>query len=171
MSDSDRSGWLDVLRDRVVTDVLVPGWADRDGLFVEFRPQPEVVWLQLDEGVLRLRSVGQYDALEIREAERVDWSDIEFLDEAEDEVMVASWGEQFFGDGFEQLRCLEARAYETAAGNWPKCLALEFEGANTLFFDPTWVFGIRIGRLSDEEFWRRQHGPDAGTAVAVTSYR
>ncbi|WP_119286653.1 hypothetical protein [Streptomyces sp. YIM 130001] len=84
--------------------------------------------------------------------------------------MVASWGERFFGDGFERLRCLEARAYETSAGNWPKCLALDLAGANSLFLGPTWLFGIRIGRLSDEEARLRLYGSDV-TRPAATTYR
>lgn len=112
------SGWRTVeavLRDHRVHDVLVPGWIDRDDDLPEFRPQPMVVWLRLDEGLLRFESQGQYDRLGASRVPGVDWADIELLAEAEDEVIVASFGEQLFGDGRDALRCAAARLSDVHA--------------------------------------------------------
>lgn len=126
------SGWRTVeaaLRDHRVRDVLVPGWIDRDDDLPEFRPQPMAVWLRLDEGLLRFESQGQYDRLGASRVPGVHWADIELLAEAEDEVIVASFGEQLFGDGRDALRCTRLRAYRTSAGADCTCLALDLEGA------------------------------------------
>ncbi|PTM91206.1 MULTISPECIES: hypothetical protein [unclassified Streptomyces] len=155
----------DVLRERCVTDILVPGLIDRDDVPVPvFRPQPLVVHVVLDEGVLRLESVGQYDQLAVRVAESVSLGGVEFFErveeETDDEVAHASWGEQLFGDGWSRLRCTDVRTY-TDDGSNPaegvlKCLALELESRYWLFFDPTWTFGIRIGNAEDMRRWERE---------------
>lgn len=155
----------DVLRRRHVTDVLVPGWIEREeGQVPEFRPQPLVVHVLLDEGALRLESVGRYDQLAVRVVDSVTVDGVELFErvkeETEDEIAFASWGEQLFGDGWSRLRCTTVRPF-TDAGSNPeeslvKCLALELESRYWLFFDPTWTFGIRIGNAEDMRRWERE---------------
>ncbi|MFJ1745349.1 hypothetical protein ACIOJD_03785 [Streptomyces sp. NPDC088116] len=151
----------EALREHHVRDVLVPGWIDRDGDVPEFRPQPMAVWLRLDDGLLRFESIGQSDRLGSARVRAVDWDDIELLADAEDEVIVASYGEQLFGDGRDKLRCTRIRAYPAGEGE-RRCLALDFEGGHTLFLDPTWTFGIRIGNEVQEKHWVEQYGEGAG---------
>jgi len=155
----------DVLRQRYVTDVLIPGWIERDEEPVPmFRPQPVVVHVLLDEGALRLESVGQYDQLAVRVVDSVTVDGVELFErvkeETEDEIAFASHGEQLFGDSWSRLRCTTVRPY-TDAGSNPaegviKCLALELESRYWLFFDPTWTFGIRIGNAEDMRRWERE---------------
>lgn len=168
------SGWPTAekaLRGRAVRDVLLPGFLDRDDEVPEFRPQPLTVWLRLDEGLLRFESVGQYDRLDTTAVDGIRWDDIELLAEAEEEVMVASCGEQLFGDGRDALRCTRLRVYRAAgaADTVCTCLALDFEGGHTLFLDPTWAFGIRIGNASDEQRWLRLYGPEGASLAAEVS--
>ncbi|MGW2557662.1 hypothetical protein ACWCXB_00165 [Streptomyces sp. NPDC001514] len=153
-----------VLREHRVRDVLVPGWIDRDDKIPEFRPQPLVVWLRLDDGLLRFASVGGHGGLASERVAAVRWDDVELLVEAEDEVVVASYGEQLFGDGRDELRCTALRAYVTAEGA-TTCLALDFEGSYTLFLDPTWTFGIRTGNEADEQRWVDSYGGGAAAEV------
>ncbi|MER6121049.1 hypothetical protein [Streptomyces sp. NPDC001743] len=165
------SGWPTAekaLRGHAVRDVLLPGFLDRDDEVPEFRPQPLVVWLRLEEGLLRFESVGQYDRLDTTAVDGIRWDDIELFTEAEDEVMVASCGEQLFGDGRDELRCTRLRVYRApgAADTVCTCLALDFEGGHTLFLDPTWTFGIRIGNASDEQRWLRLYDPEGASLVA-----
>ncbi|MCM2412047.1 hypothetical protein [Streptomyces sp. RKAG290] len=157
------SGWWQAeqaLRDRPVRDVLVPGRLDRDDELPEFRPQPLAVWLRLDEGLLRFESVGPYDRLDAAVVRSVGWEDIGLLAEAEDEVIVASYGEQLFGDGRDELRCTQLRVHRSPGTDDTvcSCLALDFEGGQTLFLDPAWTFGIRIGNGSDEQHWLKLNG-------------
>jgi hypothetical protein len=163
----DFRGTVDeALRDHRVRDVLVPGWIDRDGDVPEFRPQPLVVWLRLDSGLLRFEAAGQYDWLDATRVPRAGWDDIELLAQAEDEVVLASYGEQLFGDGRDALTCTQLRAYVVA--DHCKCLALDFEGGHTLFLDPTWTFGIRVGNAADEQRWQELYaGADAGVETVV----
>lgn len=165
------SGWPTaekVLRDHPVRDVLLPGFLDRDDDVPEFRPQPLVVWLRLDEGLLRFESVGQFDRLDTTAVDGIDWSGIGLLADAEEEVMVASCGEQLFGDGRDELRCTRLRVYRAPGADDTvcTCLALDFEGGHTLFLDPTWTFGIRVGKGSDEQRWLKLYD-EAGTALAA----
>jgi len=156
----------EVLRERHVTDVLVAGLIDRDQEPVPvFRPQPLLVHVVLDEGALRLESVGQYDQLAVRLVESVSLGGVEFFEaveeETDDEVAHASWGEQLFGDGWSRLRCTAVRSF-TDGGSDPaegvlKCLGLELESRYWLFFDPTWTFGIRIGNAEDMRRWEKDN--------------
>ncbi|MFI2370901.1 hypothetical protein [Streptomyces sp. NPDC018833] len=154
---------------RRLRDVLVPGWIDRDDDVPEFRPQPLVVWLRLDEGLVRFASEGQYDHLTARQVTAADWADVELLAEAEDEVVLASCGEQLFGDGRDEWSCTAVRAYvsgvragtATSAGAPApvmRSLALDFTGGHSLFLDPAWTFGIRLGNKADEADWVAKHG-------------
>jgi hypothetical protein len=155
----------DVLRQRYVTDVLVPGRIDRDETIPRFAPQPLVVFLLLDEGALRLESVGGYGQLEVRVVDSVTLDGVELfadIEEEGDELALASQGEQLFGDSWDRLLCTTVRPF-TDAGSKPdegvvKCLALELESRYWLFFDPTWTFGIRIGNAEDMRRWEREYG-------------
>ncbi|PVE12051.1 hypothetical protein [Streptomyces scopuliridis] len=156
----------EALRAHHVRDVLVPGWIDRDGDVPEFRPQPMVVWLRLDDGFLRFESAGQYDRLASARVPAVSWADIGVLADAEDEVIVASYGEQLFGDGRSEWRCTRIRVYP-GGGAECRCLALDFEGGHTLFLDPTWTFGIRLGNEAQEKCWVELYG-DGACGVETT---
>ncbi|MHB9859386.1 hypothetical protein [Streptomyces sp. YIM S03343] len=157
----------EALRDQRVTDVLVPGRIDRDDAITRFTPQPLVVFVVLDEGALRLESVGQYNHLDVRYVDAIDLDGIELFEavrEEGDEVALASLGEQLFGDGWDRLRCTSLRRF-TDTGVQPdpeegelKCLALELESHFWVFFDPTWTFGIRIGNAEDMRRWEREYG-------------
>lgn len=155
----------EVLRQRKVTDVLVPGRIDRDETIPWFAPQPLVVFVLLDEGALRLESVGGYGYLEVRVVDSVTLDGVELfadIQEEGDELALASQGEQLFGDSWERLRCTGIRPYTDAGANPAKgvlkCLALELESRYWLFFDPTWTFGIRIGNAEDMRRWEREYG-------------
>ncbi|MCX4883310.1 MULTISPECIES: hypothetical protein [unclassified Streptomyces] len=155
----------DVLRQRYVTDVLVPGRIDRDGAVPRFAPQPLVVFVVLDEGALRLESVDGYGRLEVRVVDSVALDGVELfadIEEEGDELALASQGEQLFGDSWDRLRCSTIRPFMDS-GSKPgegvvRCLALELESRYWLFFDPTWSFGIRIGNAEDMRRWEREYG-------------
>lgn len=156
----------DVLRRRYVTDVLVPGRIDWDEAIPRFTPQPLVVFVPLDEGVLRMESVGGYGQLEVRVVDAVTLGGVELFEaieeEEEDELAVASQGEQLFGDSWDRLRCTTVRPFMDADSKPEegvvKCLALELESRYWLFFDPTWPFGIRVGNAEDMRRWEREYG-------------
>ncbi|MFF8842701.1 hypothetical protein ACF08N_08180 [Streptomyces sp. NPDC015127] len=159
-----------MLTGRHVRDVLVPGWIDRDDAVPEFRPQPLVVWLRLDEGLVRFASEGQYDHLTALRVTAADWSDVGLLAEAEDEVVLASYGEQLFGDGRDEWGCTAVRAYLSGTGRAGgtgtpapviRGLALDFAGGHSLFLDPAWTFGIRLGNRADEADWVAKYGGDS----------
>lgn len=164
------SGISEHLTGRRLRDVLIPGRIDQDFEFPEFRPQPLALWLQLDQGLVRLTSEGQYDHIAIRLDKVADWSDIELLAEADDEIALASWMEQLFGDGWEELTWITVRGYETTDGT-TSTMAIDFEGGHTLFLDPTWTFGFRIGNSADEATWidRHSNGQTLHTIHATTA--
>jgi len=141
------------LLDHRVRDVLVPGWIDRDDDVPVFRPQPLVVWLRLDDGLLRFETPQYDDRLRCAMMPAVTWDDIDVLAASEDEVIIASYGEQLFGDGRDGLRCTEIRKHRV-----DKALALDFEGGHTLFLDPSWPFGFRIGDRAQEQRWVQDYG-------------
>ncbi|MFJ9901369.1 hypothetical protein ACIRVK_00425 [Streptomyces sp. NPDC101152] len=173
MPVSSTTQWSEVeeiLRQRSVTDVLIPGRIDRDERVPRFAPQPVVVFVVLDEGALRLESVGGYGQLEVRLVRSVTLDDVELfaaIEEEGDELALASQGEQLFGDSWDRLRCTTVRPFTDPASKPDegvvKCLAVELESRYWLFFDPTWTFGIKIGNAEDMRRWERsQNGSKLG---------
>jgi hypothetical protein len=161
-------GWSDIeaaLRSRRVTDVLVPGHIDRDDRFPRFAPLPLVVFVQLDEGALRLESAGQYAYLDARLVDGPTLTGVPFLTDFEeegDETAFASLGDQLWGDGWTGPRCTDVRllraARPTADPAHVTCLALQLEDRFWLFFDPTWTFGIKVGNAEDLRRWEQDYG-------------
>ncbi|NGN67049.1 hypothetical protein G5C51_24465 [Streptomyces sp. A7024] len=167
----------EVLGASSVIDVLVPGWVDRDDVVPEFRPQPQVIWLRLPDGFLRLEAVEHAGNLVAHRVTELSWSDIPLLVAAEDEddigeVLVASYGEQLFGDGDGEqgARCVELRAYVRDADHSLVCLALDFTYQRTVFLDPTWTFGIRIGNEAGEQRWLERERDATAISCAVTRF-
>ena len=152
----------EVLRQRHVTDVLVPGFVDRDELPVPvFRPQPLVVHVVLDEGVLRLESVGQYDQLAWATSSSVSWG---------------SSCSGTAGRGCGARTCARTRTPARTRPGASSSASLELGSRYWLFLDPTWTFGIRIGNAEDmrrweKDHWRRPTGARSPHASPVTSTR
>jgi hypothetical protein len=170
-TSGSRTPWSrveDVLRERCVTDVLVPGRIDQDetvGGIPRFVPQPLVVFVELDVGALRLESAGQYGRLDVDVVDTVSLAGVELFDalaEEGDELALSSQGEQLFGDGWTRLRCTTVRPYWRPGPGADEevltCLALELEARHWLFADPTWPFGIKIGNAEDMRRWERDYG-------------
>ncbi|MEU1268164.1 hypothetical protein [Streptomyces sp. NPDC005799] len=158
------SGVEEILRQRYVTDVLVPGRIDREERIPRFAPQPLVVFVVLDVGALRLESVGGHGQLGVRVVESVALDGLELfaaIEEEGDELALASHGEQLFGDSWDRLRCTTVHPFTDTASKPDegviKCLAIELESRYWLFFDPTWPFGIRIGNAEDMRRWEREY--------------
>nr|WSZ98132.1 HINT domain-containing protein [Streptomyces sp. NBC_00857] len=141
-------------------------WADAGEILpgAELRT-PSGATLTVTDVSRHTRRTATYDLTNSARVPAVGWDDIELLADAEDEVIVASYGEQLFGDGRDRLCCTRIRAYP-AEGAERRCLALDFEGGHTLFLDPTWTFGIRIGNEIHEKRWVEQYGEGAGDGAA-----
>ncbi|MEV0635298.1 hypothetical protein AB0I77_10100 [Streptomyces sp. NPDC050619] len=163
--------WTDVekiLRQRCVTDVLVAGYIERDGGLPQFKPAPVVVFVLLNGGkeALRLEADDQEAQLAVSIVENVTLKGVRLFDlfeeETGDEPALASLSDQLLGDGWTQLRCTATRAFTDARSSPEsgvlKSLALELDSRHWLFFDPTWVFGIRIGKAEDLHSWERDYG-------------
>ncbi|WP_157102070.1 hypothetical protein [Nocardia caishijiensis] len=151
-------GTLDaVFRERSATDVLVPGWIDRGIGYSEFRPQPTIVYMRLDEGYLQFESIDQYDQLKIEYSSELNLAGV--LHEEGDEILVASCGENLFGDGYTALRCASIRYFlddnSRVDQGIVKCMEMKFQGASSLFIDPMWTFGIRLGGADLLVQWRQ----------------
>jgi hypothetical protein len=163
--------WADVetiLRQRCVTDVLVAGYIERDGALPLFKPATVVVFVVLDEGVLRLETLSDEAQLTARVVDAVSLDGIEFFrdfeEETGDEPALASYSEQLLGDGWNRLRCTATRAFTDSRSSPEtgvlKALGLELGSRYWLFFDPVCFFGMRIGKVEDMRRWEREYGEE-----------
>jgi hypothetical protein len=166
-----RTPWSDTekaLRQRYVTDILVPGYVERHGGIVMFKPTPFAVLVVLDEGVLRLETIDGEAQLAAHIFESVTLDGIPFFhgfeEETGDEVALASHSDQLLGDGRSRFRCTAARAFTDTRSSPEtgvlKSLALQLDSRDWLFFDPTWIFGIRLGKEDDLHSWEREYAGD-----------
>jgi hypothetical protein len=107
-----------------------------------------------------MESVGQFDQLKITAETEMSLA-LSIFEDVEGEVMVASFGEQLFGDGRQEFQCTGVRYFSDAGSRINegivKCLSIELEESVLLFIDPTWSFGIKLGKSEDMKQWIVNH--------------
>ncbi|GIE76772.1 hypothetical protein Aph02nite_27220 [Actinoplanes philippinensis] len=135
-------GALHALSGEQVHDVIVPGWLERGGGHPQFVPWSSVLYLELNQGFLRLDA--DQGVLVLARTDRITVPPQ--LDE-DDEFAVASLGSLFLFDG--------GPAPLTRVRYWTHHLPdvgqavvryaeLEVRGGVRLFVDPMWMPGMRL---------------------------
>ena len=136
-------------------DIQVPGFIDREGTYPRFTPLSSSVYVVLEEGFLRLDSVGNYGQLAMRLVAEVEVP--EALKGEDEEFSLGSISEQFLADAYSSFRITRVRWATDADSDDSvgavRCAEFEFEGAWALFADPAWHFGRRLQGAGAFDHW------------------
>jgi hypothetical protein len=140
-------------------DVLLPGFIDRDGRHPRFTPLADSAYVVLEEGFLRLDSVGNHGQLALRLVSEVDIP--KFLADEDEEFSLGSVGHLFFADAHPSFRITRIRCATNGESDLAnltvRCAEFEFENAWPIFADPGWHFGVRLGASGAYERWIADH--------------
>jgi hypothetical protein len=134
---------LDALSGGQVHDVIVPGWLDHDGGHPRFVPWSKVLYVELDQGFLRLEA--DQGALSLAMADRI--TAPPELEDDDDEFAVASLGSMFLFDGGPApLTQVRYWTHDLSDAERAVVRYAEFEvrGGIRLFADPMWMPGMRL---------------------------
>ena len=152
--------WSDVLaflQTARFVDLLLPGWIDRSGPLPVCRPLTLAfgVYLQAESGLIQFAAVNGNGGLRIRLANQIEY-DADLRNDPDEELAAASVGDHYLtaaGSG----RCTAMRLF-TNNESVPedgifRAVELTFEAAYTVFFDPFWIDGIRLGTGNTADLW------------------
>lgn len=164
-------GWADMWRDVLkfletarFTDLLFGGWMDRSGRFPVFRSFDFEVYLQAEAGLVKFASVNSSGGLRIRLVDELEF-DEDFLNDPDEEPAAGSAGVQYLG-GSDPVRCTALRLF-TNNESVPdegvfRAAEMTFENNSTVFIDPFWIEGIRLGTGNTPDLWLAEHRSDWG---------
>jgi hypothetical protein len=138
---------------KVLQDVLVGGYVDRDGDPPTFRIHSKIVFLETNNGYIKLDS---------SVAGGIDVSDSLLLEVSPDltedpsiEPMYARMGRFCFGENLE-LEYLSVKLFTNKSSGGDVLVAMQFELAhgNRLLLDADWTFGITFSAEGATDEWR-----------------
>lgn len=133
---------LDALSGEQVHDVIVPGWLEHGGGHPRFVPWSKVLYVELDQGFLRLEA--DQGALILAMADRIT---VPPQMDDDDEFAVASLGSMFvFDGGPAPLTQVRYWTHDLSEAGRAVVRHAEFEvrGGIRLFVDPWWMPGMRL---------------------------
>jgi hypothetical protein len=150
--------WSDVLaflETARFVDLLLPGWIDRTGAVPVCRPLAFDVYLQAETGLIQLASVNSCGGLRIRLADQIDY-DPALTGDPDEEPAAASVGAHYL-TAQGSARCTAMRLFtnnESAPDDGIfRAAEMTFDNTHTIFFDPFWPDGIRLGTGNTPDLW------------------
>jgi hypothetical protein len=156
--------WSDVLaflQTARFVDLLLPGSVDRTGPFPVCRPLTLAfgVYLQAESGLIQFTSVNSNGGLRIRLAGQIEYDEDLRNDPGED-LVAASVGDHYLAAP-RPTRCTAMRLF-TNNESVPedgifRAAEMTFEDACTVFFDPFWADGVRLGVGNTPDLWLAEH--------------
>jgi hypothetical protein len=150
------------LQNAQASDVLIPGYIDREQSHPKFHPWTGTAYIAFNEGLLRLDSVDYSGQLKM--SLTADLEIPQVIAQEDDEFAVTSYEHLFLADAHSTFRCTGVRYVLSEFSNLDdgivRCAEFEFEGAWKIFVDPGWHFGIRLEGRGAYEQWMRDHQED-----------
>uniref|UniRef100_A0AAU2JUY0 Uncharacterized protein n=1 Tax=Streptomyces sp. NBC_00049 TaxID=2903617 RepID=A0AAU2JUY0_9ACTN len=155
------------LRGIRVRDVQLPGFIDRDHPLTRFSPMRSSVYLALDDGYVRIDSLGGHGQLAFRPREDSAPAPLPHWDLDDDEFAVGSYGDDHLG-GDGNLVAVTGVRYalndesDRTTGT-VRAAEIRFEYGGVLFLDPMYIQGIRLQGHGAYDRWLAWERQDAHT--------
>lgn len=151
--------WSDVLaflETARFVDLLLPGWIDRTGPFPVCRPLAFDACLQAESGVIQFMSVNSNGGLRMRLVDQIEYPE-DLRSDPDEELAAASVADHYLAASGHPVRCTALRLF-TNRESVPRdgifrAVEMTFDNSSTVFFDPFWIDGIRLGTGSTSELW------------------
>jgi hypothetical protein len=149
----------DLLETARFVDLLLPGWIDRTGPFPIHRPLTFDPCLQAESGLIQFTSVNNNGGLHIRMVDEIEYDDA-LSDDPDEELAAASVGAHYL-PASGSVRRTAVRLF-TNNESVPddgifRAAEMTFEDTYTVFFDPFWIDGIRLGTGNTPDLWLAEH--------------
>lgn len=143
--------WSDVLaflETARFVDLLLPGWIDRTGPLPVHRPLTFHACLQAENGLIPFTSVNSNGGLRIRLVDQIEY-DEDLRNDPDEELAASSAGAHYLPASPGSARCTAMRLF-TNSESIPedgifRAAEMTFNDTYTVFFDPFWIDGIRLG--------------------------
>ncbi len=154
-----RSDVLAFLETARFEDLLLPGWIDRTGPFPVHRPYAFDACLQAEDGLLQFTAVNNNGGLHIRTVDEIEYDEA-LSGDPDEELLAASVGAHYLSTS-GPVRCTAVRLF-TNNESVPdegifRAAEMTFEDTYTVFFDPFWIDGIRLGTGNTPDLWLAEH--------------
>jgi hypothetical protein len=154
--------WSDVLaflQTARFVDLLLPGWIDRTGPFPVHRPLTFDACLQAEDGLIQFTSVNSNGGLYIRLVDEIEYPE-DLRNDLDEELAAASVRAHYLATP-DPVRCTAMRLF-TNNESVPedgvfRAAEMTFEDTCTVFFDPCWTDGIRLGTGNTPDLWLAEH--------------
>lgn len=150
--------WSDVLaflETARFVDVLLPGWIDRTGPFPVCRPLTFDACLQAESGLIQFTSVSSNGGLHMRLVDQIEY-DEDLRSDLDEELAAASVGGHYLVAS-DPVRCTAMRLFTNRESVLRdgifRAAEMTFDNNSTVFFDPSWMDGIRLGTGNSSELW------------------
>lgn len=155
--------WSDVLaflETAQFVDLLLPGWIDRSGPVPVCRPLTFDACLQAESGLIQFTSVNSNGGLHIRLVDRIEFQE-DLRNDPDEELAAASVGAHYLAASGHPVRCTAMRLF-TNRESVPqdgifRAAEMTFDNFSTVFFDPFWIDGIRLGTGNTPDLWLAEH--------------
>ena len=143
------------LCDARVEDFLLQGYVVEEEGTLRFRPMLDAIFLKLEGRLIRMESTEQYSAVELSEVQTVAPT---FEVDPDTQFCVSSAGELLLLNpmGDNRIECVEGYGWRRVGEiDQFDAIGLRLYSGQYLFFDPSFLFGMKVGGERQREYWLR----------------
>jgi hypothetical protein len=167
---SDIEDIVAAIQSKPLTDILVVGYVDNSDGARRFHPRLTTVYLQFaHEFMVRCTSIDQYDKLKLDLVREISF---DFPLRDDQSYCTSSIAELLLATPYWDQHVTAIRVYidqdSRLSEGIVKCAGLRIQDVDSLFLDPTHIFGIQLGKREAEKMWAGENAGAAGRYSLLT---
>lgn len=151
-----------VLKEKVITDIISVGFVDIENDIAQFYPNPQWLYFEFDDYYIEFESIEQFSKLKIRFSDSINYSyeiDEDMVKAKSSIIDVVLISSMMLGNDINEI-CFSNIDFEDDEFIICDALKLILSNGQIIFLDPSFLFGIAIGKEDQEAFWKNNLNSD-----------
>lgn len=145
-----------LLKEKVITDIISVGFVDIENDIAQFYSNPRWLYFEFDDYYIEFESIEQFSKLKIQFSDSINYSyeiDEDMVKAKSSIIDLVLISSIVSGNNINEICFVNINSEED---EFIVCDALKLILSNgqIIFLDPSFLFGIAIGKEDQEEFWK-----------------
>lgn len=145
-----------LLKEKVITDIISVGFVDIENDIAQFYSNPQWLYFEFDDYYIEFESIEQFSKLKIQFLDSINYSyeiDKDMVKAKSSIIDLVLISSMVSGNNINEICFVNINSEED---EFIVCDALKLILSNgqIIFLDPSFLFGIAIGKEDQEEFWK-----------------
>lgn len=151
-----------LLKEKIITDIISVGFVDIENDIAQFYANPQWLYFEFDDYYIEFESIEQFSKLKIRFSDNINYSyeiDEDMVKAKSSIIDVVLISSMMLGNDINEI-CFVNINCEDDEFLICDALKLILSNGQIIFLDPSFLFGIAIGKEDQEDFWKKNLNDD-----------